>query len=74
MFAIFLLFWLGCAGAVGWAAAQRGRSAGSWLMLSLLISPLLAVLILLASPVLDAPDERDTGADGTLSLSIHTRD
>ncbi len=36
---------------VAWAAEQRGRSAAAWFFISMLISPILAVLVLLAVPV-----------------------
>lgn len=34
---------------VGWAATQRGRDGGRWLVLSLFISPILALLVLMAA-------------------------
>ena len=46
----FLLFWLIFAGAVGFIASQRGRSGFGWFLLSVVISPLIAVLVLALIP------------------------
>jgi hypothetical protein len=45
-----LLFWLIFAGAVGFIASQRGRSGFGWFLLSAVISPLIAVLVLALIP------------------------
>ncbi len=50
---LFILFWLGFSAAVATAADTRGRSFGGWFVLALIISPLLAVCFLLASPKID---------------------
>jgi hypothetical protein len=50
MMMIFILFWIGFAVVVGVAANTRGRSFGGWFFFALAISPLLAGLLLLASP------------------------
>lgn len=42
--------WLAVSFAVGYAGAQRGRGGVNWFLLALLLSPLLAVLVLLACP------------------------
>lgn len=42
--------WIVGALAVGFAGSQRGRSGLGWFVLSLLLSPLLGVLLLLACP------------------------
>lgn len=42
------LFWLGASVVVGIIASSRGRSGFGWFILSLLISPLLAVILVLA--------------------------
>jgi hypothetical protein len=47
---LILVVWLGGAIAVGYAAAQRGRGDVAWFLLAVILSPLLAVLILLACP------------------------
>lgn len=44
----FLIIWVGLAAIVGVAAAKRDRSGGGWFFLSLLISPLIAGLLMLA--------------------------
>lgn len=41
--------WLMGSVAVGYVAQQRGRSAVTWVAMSLLISPLLALIALLAT-------------------------
>ncbi len=45
-----LLLWLGLAMIVGVAANTRGRSGIGWFFLSIVISPLLAGLLVLALP------------------------
>jgi uncharacterized paraquat-inducible protein A len=44
----FLLFWVGFALVVAFLASSRGRSSVGWFLLSLVISPLLAGLLVLA--------------------------
>jgi len=46
----FLIGWILFSAVVGVSAKTRGRGGGNWFLLSLLISPLLAGLFLLASP------------------------
>ena len=46
--------WLSLACLVGGAAAARGRSGFGWALLAVLISPLFAILLLIAFPRLDA--------------------
>ena len=48
---ILIVFWLILAVVVGAAANARGRDGGAWFILAILISPLIAVLMLLAFPV-----------------------
>jgi hypothetical protein len=43
-----ILFWIGLAIVVGVAANTRGRSGGSWFLLAVIVSPLIAGLLLLA--------------------------
>lgn len=50
-----VLFWLGLAVVVAVAANTRGRSGGGWFLLAIVISPLLAGLLVLALPRLNAP-------------------
>ena len=47
---IGFVLWIVFAAAVGMRAEQRGRSFGGWVLLSILISPLLAVLLLVILP------------------------
>jgi len=54
------LFWIGCAVIVGVAANTRGRAGFGWFLLAVVISPLLAGLLLLALPRLDAASELRT--------------
>lgn len=44
----FVAVWLVCAALVALAARSRGRSAPGWLLLSIVLTPLLAALMLLA--------------------------
>ncbi|TIQ85259.1 MAG: zinc ribbon domain-containing protein [Mesorhizobium sp.] len=44
----FLIFWLGFSLIVGVAASKRNRSGAAWFFLSLIFSPLLAGLFMLA--------------------------
>jgi hypothetical protein len=47
----YLFFWLLCSGVVGIVAMHgRGRNGGGWFLLSLLISPLLALILVLCLP------------------------
>ena len=46
-----LALWVAVSIAVGYAAEARGRNGPAWFFLALLISPLLAVIILVAFPV-----------------------
>ena len=46
----FVLFWLGLTVLVGVLASSRGRNALGYMLLSLIISPLLAALLLLIIP------------------------
>jgi uncharacterized membrane protein YhdT len=47
---VFLLVWLVVSFIVGVAAQSRGRDGSGWFLLSCLISPLLALLLLLVFP------------------------
>lgn len=46
----FVVVWLGGSLLVGWTAAERKRSSGSWCVLAVLFSPLLAAICLNAVP------------------------
>lgn len=48
MITIVVVLWLGLAAAVGAAARSRGRSFGNWFVVAVLISPLLALIFLIA--------------------------
>lgn len=50
---VSLIFWVIASIAVGYAATQRGRGSGEWFLLSIFLSPILAVLILLACPYIE---------------------
>jgi hypothetical protein len=49
---VLVLFatWVGLACGVGAIAVQRGKDRGTWTMIALFISPLIAILFLMASP------------------------
>ena len=53
---MIILFWIGFAVVVGIAANNRGRNGAGWGLLSVVISPLLAGLLLLALPRLGPSD------------------
>jgi hypothetical protein len=40
-------FWLGASVLIGFAAAARNRSGFGWMLLALIVSPLLALIVLL---------------------------
>ena len=47
---LFAVGWLLLSGIVGVAANARGRSGISWFLISIIISPLLAIILVLALP------------------------
>lgn len=49
MYVIGFLFWLALAGLVGYVASERNRSAGMWALISILFSPLIGLLALIAA-------------------------
>lgn len=49
-FIVVLIIWIVSAGCVAAAAEARGREGFGWLVLSLLLSPLIAILLLLVFP------------------------
>lgn len=46
---VAFLWWIGIAALIGYAAKQKGRSPAVWGALSVVISPLLAILVLIAA-------------------------
>jgi hypothetical protein len=65
MYVLGFLFWLALAGLVGYVASERNRSAGGWALISILFSPLIGLLALIAAG--DATPERSgrTGRSGS---------
>jgi flagellar basal body-associated protein FliL len=61
-FFTLFFFWIGFAIVVGVAANTRGRSGGGWFLLTILISPLLAGLLLFALPRFDRSRAKDATA------------
>jgi len=61
-----LLFWVGLAVVVAIAANTRGRNPGAWFVLAVVVSPLLAGLLLLASRNLR--EEEMLGPPGEASI------
>jgi hypothetical protein len=51
MIIAFLLLWLILSAAVGAAASSRGRNGIGWFFISLSLSPIIALLLLIAFPV-----------------------
>jgi hypothetical protein len=70
---MLLLIWVVASIAVGFVAGQRGRSGFSWFFFSLLLSPILCALLLLACPVLTRQayvhDERCAGCGATVGAA-----
>lgn len=59
----WFLGWIVCSFAVAVFAANRGRNSGGWILVALLTSPLIAFVILLATPDLAAQQrEREESA------------
>lgn len=50
-----VILWLVMSIFCGWIASQKGRSFLGWMLLSLLLSPLLAIVGLIAVPSRQAP-------------------
>lgn len=46
---LVLLMWLAFAALVGWAANERGRDPALWVILSLVLSPLIGFIALIAA-------------------------
>lgn len=65
----FLVIWIIASIAVAYAAAQRGRSAVAWFLISALLSPVLGVLLLLACPALERRAARPIGKSGRSGLT-----
>jgi hypothetical protein len=72
---MFIFFWIGFSVIVAVAANTRGRSAVGWFILAILISPLLAGLLVLASKNNTVLVERfdETGASYMIREKIRTR-
>lgn len=51
-----MLVWIGLSVVIGYAAAQRGRSGPGWFFISILLSPLIAGIALLATGPLKSPN------------------
>src|SRR5262249_26312322 len=68
-----ILFWLGLAIIVGVAGNTRGRSGLAWFLLSLLITPILTGLLLLALPKIEPQAERRRTGPFTKTSSMPGR-
>lgn len=55
LISIWLLLWIVPSVGVGWIAGQKGRSGLGFFVLSLLISPVIAILVLIALPSIAVP-------------------
>ena len=57
--AVVVCQWVAGAIAVGWAASVRGRSVGAWIAVGIFLSPVFAVLLLIAAgPMTEAERSR----------------
>lgn len=61
---VFIL-WVALSIVVGYAARARGRSLPGWILLALALSPLVAILILIAFPAADGGGAIRVGASGS---------
>lgn len=52
---VVFVLWVGLSIGVARVAEQRGRDKGKWFLASLLISPVLALLFLVAKPLPETP-------------------
>ena len=53
----WVVYWVILSGAVGWAATQKGRGGVEWFLLACILSPIMAVLLLLACPAIENREE-----------------
>jgi hypothetical protein len=60
---VLLATWIGLACGVGVIAAQRGKDRGTWTLIAILVSPLIAILFLIAAPV-STHSASDTPTEG----------
>lgn len=63
---LVLAFWIGLSAVVAIGASLAGRRGTAWFIISVMISPLLAVLLLVMFSERESPEqpERDRGASG----------
>lgn len=76
---IMIIGWLILSAFCGWIAAQKGRSFIAWMLLSVVLSPLIAIIGLIAVPALPStratqdydPHHRrhHTPSDGGISIA-----
>ena len=66
-----VLVWVGLSAVVGWAGAQKGRSGGGFFLLSLLLSPLIGILVLIAAPRVERVPSTPRGHDFVLCHSCN---
>lgn len=60
----WVFVWCVASVGVGLAATPRGRGSGSWFLIALVISPLLAILLLLALPTKDEAERTRARKNG----------
>jgi hypothetical protein len=66
---MWVVIWLGLSVVVGVAASGRGRSGFGWFLLSLFISPLIALLVLLVLANLKAQADQAAAMPGPSTAS-----
>lgn len=67
------IFWLILALVVGVAAGSRGRSGFGWFLIAILLSPLIAIIILLVLPKLGEAGAPRSPSGDVISERTHTR-
>lgn len=60
---VYFLLWIGLAVAVGMVATSRNRGSGNWFLVSVVFSPLIGLILLLAMPNLQTRSGTDDTAD-----------
>lgn len=64
MFAVII--WIVLSAVVGWAGSQKGRSGGGFFLLSLILSPLIGILVVIAVPRVEQGPSPPKGHDFVL--------
>ena len=69
---IFVVVWIVLALMVGFAANARGRGPIAWFFLAVILSPLIAIIFLIAFPAVRADDRLQSNDPGFRTDGIYT--